>query len=327
MINGKTDYNKIMNVISFMLIILFCVSTFWGYIKYDEYNNSAPFYVFVINNMIVLLLPGILLNYLYNQNTLLKSTYYNITDESFNNDSNYKIAHISDFHNTNSKRLKNKIVNKLKQENPNAILITGDLIDSRRTNVATSKEFIQKITGIAPIYYVLGNHESRKENVQEIVECFEKIGVKVLRNDKVKLKDKLELIGLDDPNFYVPLEEQGDISELVNKVEDKLKILVEENNNYKILITHRPELLEAYSRNKIDLVFTGHAHGGQIRIPFIGGIIAPGQGFFPKYTKGIYIKEKTKMILSRGIGNSGFPFRFNNRPEVIFVNIQNNKTT
>ena len=103
MINGKTDYNKIMNVISLVLIILFCISTLICYIQYNEYNNSTPFYVFVINRIIVFLLPSILLSYLYNQNTLLKNTYYNITDESFKDNGNYKIAHISDFHNTNSK--------------------------------------------------------------------------------------------------------------------------------------------------------------------------------------------------------------------------------
>jgi len=94
-----------------------------------------------------------------------------------------------------------------------------------------------------------------------------------------------------------------------------------EKTDFQILLSHRPELLSVYSQYDIDVVFTGHAHGGQIRIPFIGGVFAPHQGFFPKYTSGIHTQNNTTMIISRGLGNSTFPFRINNRPELVVVTL------
>lgn len=89
-----------------------------------------------------------------------------------------------------------------------------------------------------------------------------------------------------------------------------------------MLIAHKPEYLEDYQNIGFDLGFAGHAHGGQIRIPFINqGIIAPGQGLFPKYTEGINTIDGFSLIISRGLGNSGFPLRLFNRPEVIVVTL------
>ena len=89
-----------------------------------------------------------------------------------------------------------------------------------------------------------------------------------------------------------------------------------------ILLSHRPELIEIYKDNKIDLVLSGHSHGGQIRLPLIGGIIGPGQGFFPDYDGGIYKEDNTTMIISRGLGNSLFPFRINNDPEIVVITLK-----
>ena len=88
------------------------------------------------------------------------------------------------------------------------------------------------------------------------------------------------------------------------------------------MLSHRPEYFDLYGESEIDLVFTGHAHGGQIRLPLIGGIVAPGQGFFPKYDSGLYTKGNTSMLVSRGLGNSLFPFRVNNRPEIVVAELQ-----
>ena len=96
-----------------------------------------------------------------------------------------------------------------------------------------------------------------------------------------------------------------------------------DNTKYNILLSHRPELFDTYVEKKINLILTGHAHGGQIRIPFIGGIVAPNQGFFPKYTSGVIEKNKTTMVVSRGIGNSIIPLRINNRPELVVITLYN----
>lgn len=318
----KIDYNKIMCVVAAILIICFVLCVTNDYINYDNINNSAPFYVYALVRTLQFILPSIILLYLYNQNTKVKESNYTVKSKkipsSFND---YKIAHISDFHNTNSKRAKTTLVKKIEENKPDVIVITGDLVDSRRTNIDTAKEFVESVKHIAPIYYVLGNHESRLTNLPELENKMQNAGAIILRNKKIKLKKNsefIELIGLDDPAFYTA---QEDANEMKSKIDEKLKILEKTEDKFTILLTHRPEYIETYSNNKLDLVFTGHAHGGQIRLPFLGGIIAPGQGIFPKYTSGIYEVNNTKLVVSRGIGNSKFPFRINNRPEIIFVKL------
>lgn len=119
--------------------------------------------------------------------------------------------------------------------------------------------------------------------------------------------------------FFVPIESKNEIEQKTDKA---LETIIKDNGGFRILLTHRPELLNVYSKYDLDLVFTGHAHGGQVRLPIIGGMFAPGQGVHPKYTKGVYKEGMTQMVLSRGIGNSKFPFRINNRPEIIFVTLE-----
>ena len=104
-------------------------------------------------------------------------------------------------------------------------------------------------------------------------------------------------------------------------VSTKLRNLLDDESGYTILLSHRPELFETYVDSGIDLVFSGHAHGGQFRLPFIGGLVAPNQGLFPKYNAGLYTDGGTSMVVSRGIGNSIIPFRFNNRPEIVLVEL------
>lgn len=315
------DYNKIMLVLGILFITLFCILTIKDYMMYDGINNTTPFYIFVTTRILELMIPGSIFIYLYNQNTFVKESQYIIKSEKLQSKVKYKIAHISDFHNTNSKRAKNEIIQKLKQNKPDIIVVTGDLVDSRRTNITTAKEFVENIIDIAPVYYVLGNHESRIINIQELEKTIKETGTIVLRNETVEITDNIQVIGLDDPAFYTTVKQQKSKEKIERRVKTKLKKLVKQNKKYKILLTHRPELFDTYVSCGVDIVFTGHAHGGQIRIPFIGGIIAPGQGFFPKLTKGIYEKDNTKMVLSSGIGNSRFPFRINNRPELIFVTL------
>lgn len=319
----KLDYNKIMYVVAVLLLIFFGVYVTKDYINSYSLSAMTTFYDLLLYRIIQFLLPSILFFYLYNQNTKVKITHYDIENKKIPEDFNkYKIAHLSDFHNTNSKRIKTTLVKKLEENKPDIIVITGDLIDSRRTNIDTAKEFIQSIKHIAPIYYVVGNHESRLINAIGLQEQIQNAGAIILRNEKIFLKnnnESINLIGLDDPAFYTPYE---NFNEMKKKIDEKLKILATDKTKFTILITHRPEYIETYSKNNVDLVFTGHAHGGQIRLPFVGGIIAPGQGFLPKYTNGVNKSNGTNMVISRGIGNSKFPFRINNRPELIFVTLK-----
>ena len=233
----------------------------------------------------------------------------------------YKIAQISDLHNAEIGAENEELLAMIEAADPDIIAITGDMIDSRRTNVETALDFAEKAVKFAPCYYVNGNHELRVSEYEELKKGLLKLGVVVLENESTKINIKnqeITVIGISDPS----LEANELWSVEAEVVNNHLGELIKADDNYKLVLSHRPELLEIYCEAGADLVLTGHAHGGQIRLPFVGGVIAPHQGFFPEYDGGLYIKEETNMIVSRGIGNSLFPLRFNNRPEVVLIELQ-----
>ena len=235
--------------------------------------------------------------------------------------SRFRIAQISDLHNAEFGIENEKLLSMLEKCEPDIILITGDLVDSRRTNIEISISFSKKAAMIAPVYYVTGNHEARIEEYEDLITGLENAGVHVLDNEFVLLEnsgDMIAVAGMEDPSFVTDYL-FGD-SKTVAK--DVLAELIRDGDIYTVLLAHRPELFETYVESKADLVFSGHAHGGQFRVPFIGGLVAPNQGLFPKYDAGVYSKNGTDMIVSRGIGNSILPFRINNRPEIVLVELQ-----
>lgn len=242
--------------------------------------------------------------------------------ESFNG---YKILQISDLHNKEFGSKQNKILGKIEKINPDIIVITGDLIDSNNTNIDVAMDLIDGIINIAPIYYVSGNHEAWSGSYNDLKSKLENSGVVVLDNKKTEFfndRDSIDIIGLADTSFI-----ESDWLEYGGNSETKnlLNKLAEDSTNFKILLSHRPELFDIYSNSNVNLVFSGHAHGGQFRLPFIGGLIAPDQGFFPKLTEGIHTSNNTSMIISRGLGNSIIPVRIFNRPELIVVTLSHYK--
>ena len=235
--------------------------------------------------------------------------------------SGFRLAQISDLHNAEFGKENEDLLSILKECEPDIILITGDLIDSRRTDIEVGISFSKKAAMIAPVYYVTGNHEARIEEYEELMTGLDKAGIHILENEAVIVEnseDRITVAGINDPSFVTDYL-FGD-SETVAK--DILTELISDEDIYTVLLSHRPELFETYVECNADLVFSGHAHGGQFRVPFVGGLIAPNQGLFPKYDAGVYSKEGTDMIVSRGIGNSILPFRINNRPEIVLVELQ-----
>ena len=149
----------------------------------------------------------------------------------------------------------------------------------------------------------------------------EAAGVTVLEDAQTDISltwEFIRLIGVNDPSYQTDYL-FGDAKTVMNT---KLEELHTEQDRFTILLSHRPELFETYVDHDLDLVLSGHAHGGQFRLPFVGGLVAPNQGFFPEYDAGLYSMNHTNMIVSRGIGNSILPFRFNNRPEVIIIELK-----
>lgn len=232
----------------------------------------------------------------------------------------FRIAQISDLHNCQMGKNNGKLISMLQAEEPDIIVITGDMIDSRQTDVDIALHLAGELVQIAPCYYVSGNHEARVSEYDSLKAGLIELGVTVLENAKVTIElsgAKITLAGVADPSFKTDYL-QGDDVTVMSSI---LTELLAEEDGYTILLSHRPELFEVYAEHNVDLVFSGHAHGGQFRIPFIGGLIAPNQGMFPKYDAGIYEEENTTMVVSRGIGNSIVPFRINNRPEIVLVEL------
>lgn len=231
--------------------------------------------------------------------------------ENFNG---FTVAVVSDLHNYDWGE---KLLDLIKDSKPNIIAITGDLVDSRTPSYEISLDFVKKAMKISPVYYVTGNHEAVLDDFEEFEKSLGEVGV-ILLDDKSQLLEIegeiINIAGVKDPLF----KSYGRThSEVIN--ESLEGILSTEY--YNIVLSHRPEQFETYVKNRANLVLSGHAHGGQVRIPFIGGVIAPNQGFFPKYTAGMYSEKGTNMIVSRGLGNSVVPVRVNNMPEFVVVRL------
>lgn len=254
-------------------------------------------------------------------NTALERNAYTIaSDEVPDSFDGYRIAHVSDLHNAGMGDANEKLLAMLREAEPDMIAITGDMIDSRNTDVAVALAFAKEAVQIAPCYYVTGNHEARVSEYDDLKAGLDACGVIVLENERVQMElsgEFITILGIDDPSFQADYL-LGDAAAVVST---KLAELVTEDDGFTVLLSHRPELFDTYVHSGINLVLSGHAHGGQFRLPFVGGLVAPNQGFFPEYDSGLYTKGVTNMIVSRGIGNSILPLRFNNRPELILIEL------
>ncbi|MCG7346062.1 metallophosphoesterase [Sporosarcina sp. ACRSL] len=259
--------------------------------------------------------------YLYKENTTIGVTFVEIESdripESFHH---FRIVQLSDIHDSEFGENNAELVNKVKQLSPDVIFITGDFIDRNRYDLAHSLEIVKQLQDVAPFYFVTGNHEISTNDTEHIKSELTSFGVHVLTNESVIVDkgngEKIAVGGIEDP-----LSSNLDEKEYVERAIDKAFNDVQ-GDIYRILLSHRPEQFNVYVDRQIDLVFSGHAHGGQIRIPGIGGLLAPGQGWFPTYTSDVHEKDGTAMVVSRGLGNSLVPIRVFNQPEVIVVTLK-----
>ena len=233
----------------------------------------------------------------------------------------FRIAQISDLHNAVFGEDNAELLQILSECKPNIIVVTGDLVDAEHTDIDVALDFAKEAAQIAGTYYVTGNHEGSLSQYDELKTGLESMGVVVLEDTSMQLEyngEKVTLIGLSDPSFTLKGNMLGEVPAMVDT---KLRGLIGDKDDYTILLSHRPELFETYVNCGVDLVLSGHAHGGQFRLPFIGGLVAPNQGLFPKYDAGLYTKGDTNMIVCRGLGNSIIPIRFNNRPEIVLLEL------
>lgn len=240
-------------------------------------------------------------------------------EPSFNS---FKIIHISDFH--ESPRYE-EILSQIRKVDTDIFCISGDMVDARKNSHERSIFFISELRKMADVYYVSGNHEARYGGYEDFEKKLKDMGVKVLNNESDYIKKrgfKILIMGISDPKFkYTAYKKNREIFER-KFIEESLRNMKDEEI-FTLLLSHRPEKFDIYVKYGIDLVLSGHAHGGQIILPFVGGLYSPNQGFFPKYFKGLYKNNKTIMNVSAGLGPSIFPLRINNPYEVYLIELKN----
>lgn len=204
------------------------------------------------------------------------------------------------------------LMNKIAEAQPDAILLSGDIIDDHR-DPANSFLFLEQAVKEYPCFYVTGNHELRTGNADLFKEQMREIGIHVLEGENCVYEingEKINLCGIDDPTRGI---ETMQLDTAFSGIDENL---------YTILLAHRPERFEIYQNYPADLVVSGHAHGGQWRIPgVLNGFYAPNQGFFPKYSGGLYTFGDMKEIVSRGLDTHRLVPRIFNPPEIVLIEI------
>lgn len=236
----------------------------------------------------------------------------------------FVLCQVSDVHNEARGEGNAALLRALREAAPDLICITGDFLDSRRTDLDFALELAGQLAEIAPAVYVTGNHEARLKDLSALEAGLAARGVQVLRDDWTPLArggEEIALLGLDDPGFAAG--EDWTLSEGLDQTQARLSaLLAQAGDRFSLVLSHRPELLPAYAEAGADLVLSGHAHGGQVRLPGIGGLFAPGQGILPRLTSGVHARGETRLVVSRGLGNSAFPLRVFNPPEIVTVTLR-----
>ncbi len=269
----------------------------------------------------IFLLIIVTVGYIYWQNnTIVVSKYEYKNQQVPSQFTGFTIMQLSDLHNHDFGDNGRQLITKVRENQPDIIVFTGDLIDAYRTKMDVAFTIVDQLRDIAPMYYVVGNHEARITNYPEFESGLRARGVHVLRNELAWITEagaKFALVGLDDPDFFETW--RTDEKKTMKEVLTSLQLQAEDA--LQILLAHRPEYLDFYAEQQVPLVLSGHAHGGQIRVPFTEGLFAPGQGLFPTLTSGVHQQGETSLIISRGLGNSAFPIRVQNQPEIVIVTL------
>lgn len=243
---------------------------------------------------------------------------FTLTTDKFTGDSSeIKIVFLSDLHSCYYGKDQHTLVETVKRSEPDIIILGGDLIDDRKKETNAHK-LVEALAPLYPCFYATGNHEFWSDKVDSIKSYLTSVGVTVLDGNCTTVDvggNLIDICGVDDPTYI------GD--DLWRKQLDTAYSLTD-SSHYRILISHRPELVETYKQYDFDLILTGHAHGGQWRIPFINiGLYAPHQGLFARYISGEYsLSNCSTMLVSRGLSREDMPLpRFFNFPEVVYIRI------
>lgn len=285
---------------------------------------KKKFKVFPIVISTVLSIIIILIAYIIANQYIITTSEYAIESDRVKSD--IKIAVISDLHNMDFGNNNKLIVDKIKKEKPDLIAVVGDMIDEYTESDELVLSTLTPLPEIAPTYYSIGNHDNFYSDYDNYLKKLESSGIVILddRIDKVTVNEnKITLLGLSNYSF----------GEVENPRYTALMKELCENDDLRIMLCHYPEFTpwffgkDLYYEADFELMLSGHTHGGLVQLPFLGGVFAPNQGFFPEYTKGLYyIDEKNKnpyhMLVTAGLGQDTRFIRINNFPEISFVTVK-----
>ena len=283
---------------------------------------------------LVILAISVIWNIYWN-NTITVHTYVHNSGKIPKEFSGFRIVQLTDIHSVRNEEQGKLIYEKTASQEPDIICITGDLVDSKYYALHGAEgerltlELVGKLVELAPVYYVYGNHEmilldDPQRNAFKV--AMEETGVNIINNEVMILEkgnkgEKIYIAGIQDPSTLYKDIKFACYDTNAERMEAMLDEVMQgmEEEDFLILLSHRPEYLELYDQYEIDICLSGHAHGGQFRIPFIGGFYAPGQGFWPRYTVGVYKTEDLELYVGTGIGNSVIPVRIFNPPEILTI--------
>lgn len=297
-------------VLIFLAVIGGALGAFLGMHIFHHKTKKKKFYITV---PVFLVIWTVLIIWGYYQNHHIVVTEYTYQNDKIDEElDGYTIVQVSDLHNQSFGFNEKTLIKKIETAEPDIIVVTGDTIDSAHGSYKRSLDFLKEINKLAPVYFITGNHEKwlekkKPEKINAFYKEIEEAGINIIDNETVKICDTFYLIGLAD-------DELGG---------SKLRELTENlpKDSLKILLAHEPKYYDNYSAYDMDLVLTGHVHGGQFIIPGMGGFVSPEFTFFPELYEGEHIYGDTTMIISRGLGNSLIPLRINNYPELVVIKL------
>lgn len=250
--------------------------------------------------------------------TNLEVTNYILESEQVPDDlDGFKIVQISDLHNSTFGFNQNELISAIQNSTPDLILFTGDIFSKEDEDFDAARQLITQINTIAPIYSVSGNHEYSNYNLyMELLDFYKSIGVTELVDTKAEIT-----YGNTDLVIYGINQEH--CSELSKEDTSMITVPTLDENDFGIVLYHFANQFDELAPviSNYFCVFSGHTHGGIIRLPLLGGVIANDRTIFPKYDGGIYEKNNLFLVSSRGLGESFFP-RFNNNPELVCVTLK-----
>lgn len=278
--------------------------------------------------IVVILLVIIAAAKIYFDNNFLEVSQYIVKSNKIPTSfKDFKILQLSDLHSKNFGNRNNKLIKKVNSENPDIIVMTGDMVNTKDTDFEVFINLAEQISKRYDTYYIVGNHEQNLTDDKRkiLIDKLNEIGIRVLDNEKVTITRGTESINLYGLwfalRYYKDLNNEytKDVFFGAKQIQTVLGNL--DIDSYNILLTHNPLYADTYSNWGADLTLSGHIHGGMIRIPFIGGLLSPERKFFPKYDAGKYQVNGKILIVNRGLGNGDFGIRVFNRPEISVITL------